>query len=393
MIKKRILFFCNFLFFAFFNQAQSITEILQQIEQNNSKLKAFKHYEKNQKLSLKTTNTLPDLEIGAYFLPFGNKDSQNYTEIEVKQQFEFPTVYIARKNVIAKQYEYMNIEYQQKRQEILLQAKQLLQKIIAINKLEKMTKERLKNAKKLFVQNQQLFKKGEIGILEFNKSKIAFLKCQFNIKNIQTKRKNKLIRLKNLNGGEPLLVPFSDFEQDVITSDKLTLWKEYISQSNNLLAQQKTLEIAIEKNNLAKKQILPSLSAGYNYQGVAENKIHGFFAGINIPIWRNNLGYKAAKMQILFEESNTNAQKLTIQSKFEIQYNDYQTILSKYREYKKTLGALNSEELLYKAYHLGEISFSEYFMELEFYHTAQDVMLDMEKQLHLLKSQLLYYKL
>lgn len=393
MIKKRILFFCTFLLFTFFNQAQSTTEILQQIEQNNSKLKAFKHYTESSKLSLKATNTLPDLEVGAYFLPFGNNASQNYTEIEVKQQFEFPTVYAIRKSVIAKQYEYMNIEYQQKRQEILLQAQQLAQKIIAANKLEKTTKERLKNAEKLFAQNQKLFEKGEIGILELNKSKIAFLKCQFNIKKIQTKKKNKLVRLKVLNGGKPLFVPFSDFEQDVIISDKLTLWKEYISQNNSLLAQQKAIEIAIEKNNLAKKQILPSLSVGYNYQSVAENKIHGFFAGVNIPIWSNNLGYKAAKKQILFEESNTNAQKLTIQSKLEVKYNDYQTILNKYKEYKNTLKTLNPEKLLYKAYRLGEISFSEYFMELEFYHNAQDVMLDMEKQLHLLKSQLLYYKL
>ncbi|MFT5513669.1 MAG: cobalt-zinc-cadmium efflux system outer membrane protein, partial [Bacteroidia bacterium] len=71
----------------------------------------------------------------------------------------------------------------------------------------------------------------------------------------------------------------------------------------------------------------------------------------------------------------------------------YQSLLTMYNEYNTTLQVLNSEGLLLKAYQLGDISFSEYYVELEFYYSALDALLDMEKQLHLIKVQLLAHQL
>ena len=54
---------------------------------------------------------------------------------------------------------------------------------------------------------------------------------------------------------------------------------------------------------------------------------------------------------------------------------------------------LESENLLFKAYILGEYSFMDYYVELQFYRNASDKMFQMEKELQLLQAQLLKHQL
>jgi len=68
-------------------------------------------------------------------------------------------------------------------------------------------------------------------------------------------------------------------------------------------------------------------------------------------------------------------------------------MLEKFNEYQTTMGNLDSEQLLFKAYQLGEYSFMDYYLELQFYRTAKDRMLQMEKELQLLRTQLLKHQL
>jgi hypothetical protein len=114
---------------------------------------------------------------------------------------------------------------------------------------------------------------------------------------------------------------------------------------------------------------------------------------VSIPIWGNRVRKNAAQANYMHAQSSTGTTTLSLRSEFDTQYNIYQTVLERYNEYSKTLKVLNSEDLLAKAYSKGQISFSEYYIELAFYYEAYDAMLDMEKQLHLIKTQLLKHKL
>jgi hypothetical protein len=66
---------------------------------------------------------------------------------------------------------------------------------------------------------------------------------------------------------------------------------------------------------------------------------------------------------------------------------------SKYNEYQITMSNLDSEKILFKAYILGEFSFMDYYVELQFYRNASDKMLQMEKELQLLQARLLKHQL
>jgi outer membrane protein TolC len=132
---------------------------------------------------------------------------------------------------------------------------------------------------------------------------------------------------------------------------------------------------------------------GYNHQGISGDNFSGFYGGISIPLWNSKNKVKAAKAGYKYRQSQTEAVTTTLYTDFQEKYNRYQLLLKKYREYQKTMKSLDSESLLFKAFELGEFSFMDYYVELQFYRDALDKMLQMEKELYQLKAELLKHQL
>ena len=138
---------------------------------------------------------------------------------------------------------------------------------------------------------------------------------------------------------------------------------------------------------------MPNLALGYNYQGVSGSNYSGFYGGISIPLWSSKNKVKAAEANYEYQQSKTQVITTSLYAQFQETYNRYELMLEKYNEYQTTMGNLDSEQLLFKAYQLGEYSFMDYYSELQFYQTASDKMLQMEKELQLLQTQLLKHQL
>lgn len=375
------------------SQSLSIESILKQVEQNNQELKALSEYVESKRLELKSGNNLPDPQLGAYYLPFGDHSTGDYTEFQISQSFEFPTVYSVRGSLIDQQSVQLELDYQVKRQDILVEARNHCLNLIHLNKRLKTETLRVKQAKQVFDQVQELYEKEQVGLLELNKAKVVWMQEQFKIQQIESDVKNTLLQLVNLNGGNELNFRQDEYSSSLVLANKDSVWQEKQVQDPVLtqLKQQET--IAQQSLSLAKNKYLPDLTAGYNTQGVAGERFSGVYAGVSIPLWSNRNKVKAAQSQVGFQQSFTSAKTLQAYASFEKQYNDYEIMLAKFREYEATLTGLNSDELLLQAYQLGELSFLEYYMELQFYRQAYDAMLDMQHQLYLLKNKILNYQL
>ena len=138
---------------------------------------------------------------------------------------------------------------------------------------------------------------------------------------------------------------------------------------------------------------MPNVALGYNYQGVRGSNFSGFYGGLSIPLWNSKNKVKAAEADYEYQQSNTQVITASLYSQFQETYNRYELMLEKYNEYQTTMSNLNSEQLLFKAYMLGEYSFMDYYVELQFYRNASDRMLQMEKEIQLLQAQLLKHTL
>jgi outer membrane protein TolC len=374
-------------------QSSGIASILQQIEQNNKELKALASYMESQQLEMKSSNNLPDPQFGAYYLPFGEHGTGDYTEFQISQSFEFPTVYGARSSLIEEQGVQLKLNYEAKRQEILLSAQQYCMELIYLNKRMPIENSRIEQAKTVFDQVQALFDKDQVGILELNKAKVAWMQEQFKVQKIESDKRNLLSMLQNLNGGNTLSFDQEEYITPLELDNKDSLWQNKLS-TDPLLQQLKQQEtIAQQQLKLSRNKSLPNLTAGYNHQGVSGSNYSGIYAGVSIPLWSNRNKVKAAISNLQFQESYSTSQTMQEYTTFDKQYNDYQILLEKFKEYQITLLGLNSDELLLQAYQLGQISFMEYYLELQFYRQAYDAMLQMENQLHQLKADILKYQL
>ena len=394
MYKKIVFVFCGYLISCgLFAQTNEIEKVLQEVEKNNKELQAFASLIESKKLELNASNNLPDPQFRAYYLPWGEHNSGDYSEFQIAQTFEFPTVYSSRKSLIKNQQTQLELEYNSKRQAILLTAKKHCLELIYWDKKETLEQKRVEQAKQVFNQLKELYEKEEVGILDYNKAKVAWIQEQFKVSQIEVEQKNLLLLLKNLNGNIALNFKQADYSNSLFIAAVDSVWNKKKEVDPKILLLEKEEEIALSIVKLNKQKSLPNLTAGFNYQGVSNSNYSGIYGGISIPLWSNRNKVKAAKASYNFNQLNTNSQVLRFYSDFEKQYNDYEILLSKFKEYQETLSGLNSDALLLKSYGLGEISFMEYYIELKFYQEATNAMVEMERQLHQQKADILKYEL
>ena len=376
-----------------FSQYAGIEEILVQIEQNNIELKAFQSYIDGQKLQNKSGNNLPNPELIGYYLPFGEHQSGDYTEFEISQSFEFPSVYGARNKLISLKAEQLQTVFTKKRQEVLITAKAGLINLAVLQKQEEIEAKRKQQSLQVFEQVQELYQKDQVGILDLNKAKVAWMQEKFVLERLETEIQNLIRALQTFNGGSPLDLSNFQLPVPVQVQTLEILWDEKLAKDPNLLEIRASEASAGQNVTLEKNKALPNLALGYNYQGVSDNTFSGIYGGLSIPLWNSKNKVKAAKANYEYLQSSTKVEQQLLYTQFQEEYYQYQLLFDEYSEYQKTMENLNSEDLLFKAYSLGEYSFLDYYMEMQFYRDATDKMLQMEKQLQLLQAQLLIHRL
>ena len=385
---------CGCLFFVSgFSQDKNIEQLLNEIEQNNTELKGYQSFIESQQLENRSNNNLPDPQFSGFYLPFGDNTTGDYTEYQLSQSFEFPTVYAARGKWNESKSQQLASAYANKRQEVLLKAKNTLLELAFLQKQKTVEAERKTQSKQVFDQIQKLFDTEQVGILDLNKAKIAWIQEQFVVEQIESEIQILLSKLKTLNGGNAIDGISSSIALPIEVGTVDNLWQEKLAK-DPLLQELKANESASrQKVKLEKNKVLPNVALGYNYQGVSGSHYSGFYGGVSIPLWNSKNKVKAAEANYEYQQSNTQVISTSLYTQFQETYNRYELMLKKYNEYQTTMGNLESEDLLFKAYMLGEYSFMDYYVELQFYRNASDKMLQMEKELQLLQAQLLKHQL
>ena len=394
MNRKVVFAICGCLFFInSFSQTKNIEELLNEIEQNNTKLKGYQSFIESQQLENKSTNNLPNPKLSGYYLPFGDNTTDTYTEYQIAQSFEFPTVYAARGKWNDLKSIKIQTAYEKKRQEVLLNAKKLLIELTFLQKRKNIETDRRSQSKQVFDQIQELFNKEQVGILDLNKAKIAWIQEQFVVEQIESDIQILMSKLKTLNGDRPLdgISTETMFSTEIESIENI--WQEKLANEPSLQELNANEKSSLQKVNLEKNKILPNMALGYNYQGVNGNNYSGFYGGLSIPLWSSKNKVKAAQANYKYQQSNTQVITTSLYAQLQETYNRYQLMRSKYNEYQSTMRNLESEKLLLKAYMLGEYSFMDYYVELQFYRNALDKMVQLEKELQLLQAQLLKHQL
>ncbi|HEY0047399.1 MAG TPA: TolC family protein [Flavobacterium sp.] len=368
---------------------------LAEISKNNKTILANAAAGDAQKLQFTTGLNLANPVVEFDYLKGSPANAGNQTDFTVSQQFDFPTAYAKKRQLVDQQSSQVALQLQVKRQDILLEAKKACIRLIFHNKLQSQLLQRKKAAEKLSNNYQSRLDKGDANILDVNKAHLQVIEItnsfQRNISLINQLNQ----KLTELNGGDPIIFNDTIYPYIPEIPEFEILEKEY--EDNDALRKSLDQEKVIAENQLAvsKALALPKMEVGYHYQGILGQTYQGVHTGISIPLWENRNVIKQNRSQIIATEmeidAHVNEHFYHIKHLYE-HYLNLKVTMDAYRVANFDSAARN-KTLLAKAFALGQISSVEYFMEITYYYTALDNFLETEMQYHDTIAELYKYKL
>lgn len=366
----------------------SFQEVLNRIESNNTTLKALQEQTKANKIGNKTALNLANPEVEAAYLWGSPGGEGNRKDLNITQSFDFPTAYGYRSQVVTGQNMQADLAYRQQAKEILQQARLFCVELVYQTKRYAELSERVKLAKELSEAYQTRFDKGDINIIEYNKTRLNLLNSEKAKQITEVEIATLRAELQRMNGGEPLL--------DILDSySSYSLPLSFEQWFNAAKANNPALESAMKEVDLSRKQEkltkalnLPKITAGYMSERLLATTHQGFTLGVSIPLWEGKNTVKHQKAQTIALEVQQKDSELQFYNTLKNHYNRAGTLLGLLGDYEEILNTSNNKVLLNKAFEKGQLSLINYLLELSTYYEAIDQYMEKERDYQLALSEL-----
>jgi outer membrane protein TolC len=352
------------LFLAGSLQAQNIADVLQSIERNNKELQAQLQLTEAAKMEVQTQNSLSDPTID--YSPFFAKgvDGVASSELVVSQEFDFPTLYAARRQSGKLQQEVLDRQQQAVRRTILLDAKNLCLDLIRLNQEKALLDARKKNADELLTLFEKRLQEGDAGILEVNKIKMERMNVQTEVTQNNAAHRTALQSLLAMNGNLPLEFTADTYPQIEKISDYNALYDEIMLTDADLLASDAAARAAAKEVSVNKQNWLPKLSVGYRRNTSLDEKSNGFLIGGSIPLFSNRKKVKIARAQEVGARLQLDNARLQAEATVQSRYNEVLQLQEAMKAYDVPL-MHETLDMLKQAVMAGQLSIIEYYVEVD----------------------------
>lgn len=366
----------------------SFEPVLQSIEGNNTTLKALREQANAAKLENHTGINMANPEV-EYGRQWGNKSADgNKTDFSVTQSFDFPTAYRHKKQLANQLDRQTDLNYEQQRREILLEARNFCVELAYQNSQNIMLTERLDYARELADAYQRLFDKGDIDIIERNKTKLNLLNMEKSVQMSEVEINALKKELERLNGGLPipeLMLLYPSYTLPLNFKE----WFMRIKENNpsiKLIEQQ--IESSRKQEQLKRSLNLPKFSAGYTNSYEGGGRFNGFVVGVSIPLWEGKNTVKAQKAQTQALQLEYQDNTLQFSNILHTQYDRASRLAALLQEYRQTLDNSNDRQLLQKAFEKGQMSLITFLQELTVYYETMDMYMETQRDYQLAIAQL-----
>ena len=370
---------------------RNIDAVLAEVEKNNTALSALRERTDAEKIGNKTGIFLNNPEIEFNYLWGTPSAIGDRKDVSATQSFDFPTVYKYQKQISDLKNEQAELQYLKQQKTVILETRLLLYDLVYVNALETELNKRLQHAQSIADAYKTQFETGETNILEFNKAQLNLLQAQKQLEATETKRKAFLSELQGLNGGifinftqnsfQPVSLP-TDFEQ----------WYKLAQEQNPVLNWLKQeIEISEKQVKLNQAQGLPKFQAGYMSEKVIGEQFQGITMGISIPLWENKNRVKYAKANTEAVALETKNIRLQFYSHLKTLHSKAVGLQKNASDYREKLAALDHSALLRKALDAGEISLTNYILELSVFYESVNQLLELERDVHQTTAELMQF--
>lgn len=365
-----------------------IEQVLSSIERNNTTLKALREQANAQKIGNKTMLNLENPEV-EFERQWGNARAEsNKYDLSLKQSFDFPTAYHYRSQLVNQLNRQADLNYQQQRKEILQQVRIFCVELVYQLSVKGQLEQRVKDARELNAGYETKFEKGDIDIIERNKTKINLLNTEKALQMNGVEITTLYSELQRMNGGLPLDGILKSYD-DYLLPVSFDEWFERAKTNNPLIQlNEQQIESSRKEERLTRAMNLPKITAGYVNAYEGGGRFNGFTVGVSIPLWGGHNTVKQKKAQTyalqVQSEDNTVQFRNTLRNQYE-KAHSLEVLLD---EYKSTLENTNNQYLLNKAFEKGQLSLITYLQELTVYYETLDKYLEMQRDYQLAVAEL-----
>jgi len=368
--------------------AQTNKDLLKQIAVNNKEIKAFREYSNSLNISSKT-NLFPVNPVVEYsYLSGSDLTSGNKQEFIISQSFDFPSIYFQKSDIAGLQNKSNEFQLKIFKLKILVTTQNYLNDYIYWKtRIDELTK-RMTLAENIYKTLQIRFEKGDIGILELNKSKSLLNLAVSKLNMAKIELNSILSELVNLNGGKPININFNEYQIYYITADFDSLFTELRKSDYNIQSFETEKELYEKKLGLAKSGWLPEFGIGYRQDNENDIKYNGLRLQMSIPVFENI-------NQVPKAESELNYIDLKIQSYISKFYIEKKRLHGQAIELENTVKKQkeilqnNQLELNLKSYELGHISLTQFYYDNMIFYEIIDSVIDTEREYQKAASELM----
>ena len=335
---------------------------------------------KANKLANKTGLTPSDPEVEFGYM-WRNMEGGNKKAVNVRQGFDFPTLYAQRGKLANTKNQSEDVAYSVARMNVLFEAKTVCIELVKQNALLRLYENQLANAVEISQTIERMDKSGEANLLDKNKAQLNVATLLSEVEAIKLAKARLMKELVRLNGGKEITFDVAQFEGVELPADFAEWYAAAEAQNPNIQYLRSMVDVKEREVTVSKHEWLPKLSVGYSGEFLDVEKTQGVSVGVSIPLWQNKNRIKQAKAEALAAEYAKNDAELNLENSLQTLFERVKVLQTSAASIGKAIEMHNNEDLLYKAYNAGELSLLEYLLEVEYYISVKTKLLETQSEM------------
>lgn len=348
--------------------AQNFEHYVTEIIANNPTLEADRAASRAEVMARVAENRLGATEIGFDRLWPQTSAERPKTGVEVSQGFDWPGAYAARNRATRRAKAALGARLHANERATALNARTLLCTLVNANLRCDLLEKMVCNLDSLHSAMHKMLSAGEVTELNHRRAAIEEVAMRQQLVEAENTRTSTLSAIAALNGGT---LPADVAELREYPAQELKPLEHYLAIADPEAAaladeaSSKLLDAKAEKMGL-----LPGFSIGYAFEREDEFNFHGFKLGLRLPEYSAKAKAEAARWQARALELQADQAAMQRRAEVTAAHKEAQSTAELLHDYGKAFGA-DYPGMLKRSLNGGQITYTEYFSELNFYMTSR----------------------
>lgn len=351
-----------------FGSAQTFNRIVDEVIANNPSLAADKAAQRAETIARVAENRLDATEVGfGYKWPSVAGEGEKW-ELEISQSFDWPGAYGARRRAAARARVALDARIRVAERDLRVQTRTLLCKVIDANLRCNLLESIVANLDSLHGAMHTMLERRQITELDHRKTVLMEVAMKQQLSDAESSRAATLASIAALNGGT---LPAGVAELREYPDERLKPLAEYLSaEVPEVTALREDASTRLLDARSERMGLYPGFSVGYAFESEGPARFHGFTLGLRLPGYSAKPKADAAKWEAKALELQAEQAERERRAAITADHASAEIASALLENYRQAFGS-DYPALLSRSLAGGQISYIDYFSELNFYLSAR----------------------